>query len=198
MKITLLIHMFCAVFAMEASAGDAYRDFKPPFYVFDDYQSPKNHGAPSGWMGDFRDLIMDANCRENPHHGTTCIKITYLAKGSKCANWAGVMWQFPPNNWGEYDAGLNLTGAKKLTFWARGEEGGEVIDAFRFGGIGGAYPDSSTDGISNITLNPEWTKYEIDLSGVDLHYMTGLFCWVACRAANPDGFVIYLDDIRYE
>jgi len=149
-------------------------------------------------MGDFRDIRFTANWRDNPHSGTTCIKVTYLAKGSRYANWAGVMWQFPPNNCGEYDAGLNLTGATKLTFWARGEEGGEVIDAFWFGGTQGSYPDSGSGGISNIVLKPEWTEYEIDLTGYDLHYMTGLFGWAACRFANPDGYTMYLDDIRYE
>ncbi len=30
-----------------------------PFYVYEDFMSPKNHYAPSGWMGDVANLELD-------------------------------------------------------------------------------------------------------------------------------------------
>ncbi|MBN1522634.1 MAG: hypothetical protein JW928_08895 [Candidatus Aureabacteria bacterium] len=169
-----------------------------PFYVYCDATSPLNHGAPSGWMGDFRDVIINLNCKESPKDGDSCIEITYTAEGSKYAYWAGMFWQNPANNAGYIDGGIDLTGARKLTFWARGKEGGEVIDAFKLGGTLGAYPDTDSIGIYDVMLSSEWTQYEIDLTGCDLTYISGVFCWVANRYANPEGFKIYIDEIRIE
>jgi hypothetical protein len=169
-----------------------------PFYIYQDATSPLNHGSPSGWLGDFRDLVVDLNSRKSPRSGDSCIEINYSAEGSKFAYWAGIMWQNPANNAGYIDGGVDLTGARKLTFWARGEKGGEVIDAFKLGGTLGAYPDTDQAGIYQIVLSKEWTQYEIDLSGLDLSYISGVFCWVANRYSNPVGFKFYLDEIKID
>ena len=47
-------------------------------------------------------------------------------------------------------------------------------------------------------LTQEWKQYEIDLSGKDLSYISGGFCWATNLDVNPDGVVFYLDDIKYE
>ena len=54
----------------------------------------------------------------------------------------------PEANWGDYpDAGVNLSGAKRFSFWAKGKNGGELVEFFAFGvGTGTVtkpYPDSS-------------------------------------------------------
>jgi len=49
-----------------------------------------------------------------------------------------------------------------------------------------------------VTLGKEWKKYTIDLAGKNLSNIIGGFAWSASRDDNPDGFVIYLDDIRFE
>ena len=49
-----------------------------------------------------------------------------------------------------------------------------------------------------VVLSNEWKKYEIDLKGLDLSYISGGFCFIIKRTENPDGCVFYLDDIRYE
>jgi len=180
--------------------------FKPPLYIYRDAHDPQNlmapdpvnHGAPSGWMGDYRDLIMQADCKTNPHSGNSCIAITYTANASKYAGWAGMIWQCPANNGGELDGGYDLTGARKLSFWARGEKGGEFIEAFKFGGTLGPYPDSGSTGIYRIALKKEWTYYEIDLTHCDTSYISGLFLWAASKFRNPRGMTFYLDDIKVE
>ncbi|RKY34931.1 MAG: hypothetical protein DRP78_05960, partial [Candidatus Omnitrophota bacterium] len=74
-------------------------------------------------MGDYGDIKYSEACKDNPYSGKTCIKITYTAEAKQGANWSGIYWQWPPNNWGEKRGGYDLTGAAKLSFWARGEKG---------------------------------------------------------------------------
>jgi hypothetical protein len=63
--------------------------------------------------------------------------------------------------------GLTLaTGARSLTFWAKGETGGEVV-SFTTGGIQGMtepYKDTFNAGTGNVTLTTTWTQYTIDLT----------------------------------
>jgi hypothetical protein len=169
-----------------------------PFYVYSDRGAVTNHYIPSGWMGDWGDIKFDAGWKENPYLGTTCIKITYTANMSQGARWAGIYWQNPANNWGTIDGGYDLSKATKLTFWARGEKGGERIEEFKVGGIMGEYSDSDSASIGPVILNKEWTKYEIDLRGKDMSYIIGGFCWATNVDVNPEGAVFYLDEIRYE
>ncbi|MCK5708129.1 MAG: hypothetical protein KAI43_10800 [Candidatus Aureabacteria bacterium] len=194
-KKTLFLLFMCIFFIPVPLFSQAV---KLPFYVYKDFNSPMNHGAPSGWMGDFRDVVINLNCQENPYSGTSCLEISYTAKGSKYAYWAGMTWQYPANNAGYIDGGLNFTGAKKVTFWARGSNGNEIVDAFLLGGTLGAYPDTDSMGIYQVRLKSEWNKYEIDLTDADVSYISALFCWVANRYSNPQGFTFYLDEIRIE
>lgn len=180
------------------AAGEPMNTFERPFVVYSDYIPGKLKGVPSGWMGDYRDLTLELNCTNNPHGGASCIKFTYSAKGSRYSDMAGVMWQNPANNSGDIDGGVDLTGATQLTFWARGEKGKEVIDAFMFGGTMGAYPDSDKTSISYIRLKKEWMQYTIDISKCDLSYISSFFGWVAARFNNRKGMTLYLDDIVIE
>jgi hypothetical protein len=110
---------------------------------------------------------------------------------------AGVVWQFPANNNGDVDGGLNMSGAKKVVFMARGGQGGEVVN-FSFGGTLGPYPDTDKREITDIVLSTNWQRFEIDLSTCDLTYISSFFGWIAARFHNPDGFQLYLDEIRIE
>jgi hypothetical protein len=155
---------------------------------------------PSGWMGDIDDISLNVQSINNPHSGPECIEILYSAAKSKGAGWAGVYWQYPENNWGNMPGWKDIfTGAKRLTFWSRGMNGGEVAE-FKMGGITGNYPDSVRPAISTgaITLSKEWKQYTIDLTGKDLSHVIGGFCWVTNTMSNPRGCTIYLDDIKYE
>ena len=169
-----------------------------PFVVYKDKAARVNHYIPSGWMGDYGDIKLDDSNKDNPQSGTSCIKFTYTAEGKQGANWAGVYWQNPANNWGEKKGGYDLSSAKKLTFWARGAKGGEQIIEFKMGGLSGTYSDSDSASIGPIELGIEWKQYEIDLKGLDLSYISGGFCWVTNSMANPDGCTFYLDEIKYE
>jgi hypothetical protein len=145
-------------------------------------------------------LHVDYLWTENPHSKPTCVKITYNP-GS--AGWAGFYWLNKENNWGDKTGeDFSKKSFKQVTFFARGEKGGEVVK-FKVGGV-------STSGKPNkdsfeaepkegaVTLTKEWKQYRIDLEGKNLSSVIGMFCWTASELANPKGLSFYLDDIQYE
>ena len=149
--------------------------------------------ASTGWMGNTGAIKMDEACKEAPHSGATCLKVTYDAPD----NWAGVVWQSPADDWGDLPGGLDLSQAKKLTFWARGETGGETV-TFEFGILGKdkKYGDSGTAKKDLVKLTKDWKPYTIDLSGVDMSRIKTGFGWIVGGQQKPVTF--YLDDVKYE
>ncbi|HLG54930.1 MAG TPA: hypothetical protein VI485_06340 [Vicinamibacterales bacterium] len=163
----------------------------------------QNLFTASGWMGDGeygRKYIEFAGAdRTAPHSLPTSIKITYTF-GPK--RWAGVYWQNEPDNWGDKQ-GTNYSGkgVSKITFWARGETGNEVVE-FKSGGIDNqkkTYRDSHAASIGRITLSKEWKAYQISLGGANLSSVIGAFCWVASADYNAGKqMTFYIDDISLE
>jgi hypothetical protein len=157
----------------------------------------------TGWMGDGElrssAILLNAGFTGNPRPGcrrSICTRIEYRPGPIR---WAGVFWLNYPDNWGDRP-GTRVLGAKRLTFWAAGESGEEVVE-FKAGGIhssGKRYRDSFEVTTGMLHLGKEWRKYEIDLTGADLSSVIGAFAWVATADANPKGVVFYLDEVRYE
>lgn len=162
-----------------------------PFVIYADGASSAPY-APTGWMGNSSVIGFDYWCTANPHSGSTCIKVDYKA----ATNWGGIVWQDPPNDWGDKDGGHDLTGASKLTFWARGGAGGEKVE-FYFGVIKPEKPFSDSDsGRITVLLTRDWKPYSIDLSGKNLSRIKTGFGW--SLAAQGKTVTFYLDDIQYE
>ncbi len=168
------------------------------FYVYADKGFFKNHFVPSGWMGDYGDVKFTDGYKDNPYSRQSCMRVVYTADKKQNAGWAGIYWQEPANNWGNVEGGYDLTGATKLTFYARGDKGGELVTEFKMGGISAEYSDSTSASIGPIVLTPEWTKYEIDLTGEDMSNVIGGFAFVVSEMENPDGATFYMDEIKYE
>jgi hypothetical protein len=147
-------------------------------------------------MGAISAVSLDET-RDDPHSGETCLRIDFEPRGN---DWAGIYWQYPLNNWGDYP-GYSLSGASRVVFWARGERGGEKAE-FKVGGIsdvGKPHRDSFgpvTTGV--VTLSVQWERHEISLEGRDLSSLIGGFCWVTNAPQNPRGATIYVDDIVIE
>jgi len=162
-----------------------------PLVIFGPSQSEMPY-VPSGWMGNTAAIGYAGDCLVNPHSGKTCIKVDYRQPGG----WGGMVWQSPESDWGDKPGGYNLTGASKLTFWARGEDGGEKVD-FSNGGIHKDKPfhDTSEAKVS-VVLTKDWKQYFINLTGKDLSCIKTGFGWSLRGAGKPVTF--YLDDIRYE
>lgn len=191
-----------ATVALTATADATGQDLEAPvascpFYVYADWGSDLNHYVPEGHMGDVSDVVLDDNYQRDPERASV-IRITYTPIGP--SQWAGIYWWDPPGgDWGGVDGGFDLSCAKTLTFWARGEEGGEKAE-FKVGGLKGTYQDSLHPALSTgpITLTSGWEQYELDLEGEPLKHIIGGFVWVTNKPSNPDGATIYLDDIRFE
>ena len=173
---------------VKASAIKA-RAAKLPFDL-----TPENGDAPyaaSGFMGN-AGAITVATSTENPHSGKSDIKVQYNAAD----NWGGVVWQSPADDWGDKPGGFDLDGAKKLTFWARGAQGGEKVE-FGFGLIDRDKKFYDTaKGKTAATLTKEWKQYTVPIGDVDLSRIKTGFYWTAAATGAP--FTFYLDDIKYE
>lgn len=182
----------------QVASESSHSEFNP-FWVYNDKGSRENHFVPSGFMPNGKCVALNDAWQENCYQGTSCIKTVYNVKCSQeDQKWAGIYWLNPANNWGNRKGGFDLTGATKLSFWARGERGGEQIEEIRMGGITGDYPDSDVAVIGPIILSNEWREYTIDLRGKDLSYISGGFSWSTNVDVNPQDCVFYLDHIKYE
>lgn len=153
---------------------------------------------PSGWMGDGEYGEKYVGYKRRPgsinNKGTTVIQLSYR-KGPK--GWAGIYWQFPDGNWGR-QPGRNLIGAKKITFFAKGERGGEIVE-FKSGGIRGQHKDSYEVSLGKIVLSQQWSQYSLDLSKSDLLSVIGAFAWVISATDNQAGEVItYIAELTIE
>lgn len=164
-----------------------------PLIVYDDAERKNPAYTPSGFMGNTKALKLDPTWAKKPHAGASCIRIEFSANDG----WGGIVWQSPANDWDDRSGGFDLTGAKQLSFWARGENGGEVV-TFEFGLIAKEkpFPDTARGKLDKVKLTKEWKQYTIDLKGLDLRRVkTGFACVVA---GNGAPLVFFLDDIRYE
>ena len=163
-----------------------------PFVLYDEKSDAENQSfVPSGLMGSTEAIKIDAVCLEKPKFGETCMKLVF----SDPANWAGLVWQHPANDWGDLPGAVNLSGAKKLSFWAHGKMGGEKVK-FGYGLLGKdkKFHDSSKAEIS-VELTDEWVEYTIKCEG-DLSHIKSGFYWSLAGQGKPVEF--YLDRIRFE
>jgi outer membrane protein OmpA-like peptidoglycan-associated protein len=167
------------------------------FVIYSSVNPTHDHYVPSGYMGDSNMILSGAYVPTHDGSGP-CLRVNYRPSGAM--GWSGVYWQQPANNWADIpgNAGYDLRGASRLTFWARGDKGGEKIHEFRIGGIVGRYPDSDAASIGPITLSQDWKRYEIDVSDKDLRHIIGGFGLFVNKYDAPNGMVFYLDDIAYD
>ncbi len=148
--------------------------------------------SASGWMGDSTKLKLDEASTENPKIGKECTKVSFNGN----SGWAGVVWQHPEGDWGDAPGGFDLTGAKKLSFWARGNAGGEKVTI----GIGlinheKVYHDTFSRKLE-LTLTDQWQNFEIDLTGKNLTRIKSALYFTTSADGKPLSF--YLDDIIIE
>ncbi|MBD3337574.1 MAG: hypothetical protein GF353_00605, partial [Candidatus Lokiarchaeota archaeon] len=166
--------------------------------VYTEQDAGGNIYFPSGWMGDTNALRYKGDFLDKPYSGLTCIKIEFAAGVN---NWAGIYWQYLEDNWGQMP-GYNLSGSTTLSFYARGENGGEKVDFFMAGvnsnGADGPYKDPAQRK-KTITLTTTWTKYTFDLQGMAFSSIIGGFGFSTSAAMNyGQSIIFYLDDIQYD
>jgi hypothetical protein len=164
-----------------------------PLMLYDEADRANPPYAPSGWMGSTNSLKLDDRCTENPHSGKTCLRIDFSA----VEGWGAVAWQNPANDWGDQPGGWDLTGAKRLSFWLRGETGNEscnielgIIDKEK------KFPDTHKAKLAGVKLTREWQEHSIDVSGKDLRRIKTGFVVSITSSGKPT--TIFIDDCRYE
>lgn len=191
-----LIYLFLGLFLIGVVSLQAKAQKLDKFYIYKE-AGYKTKFVPSGYMGDYENIRMQQRCFKNPKKGLSCLKIKYYKRSNK-EGWAGVYWQYPYDNWGNKEEFIDLRGYSKLTFYARGNKGGEVIECFKVGGIKGEYSDSIEASLGHLViLSKRWKKYTINLKGKDLSHMIGGFCFVVVNEDFQENMIFYLDEIFF-
>ncbi|MBN1270544.1 MAG: hypothetical protein JXB04_13220 [Kiritimatiellae bacterium] len=194
--------IICLVSAVALSAGlsamaqETYKAPKAdlPLVLYGNCEDETDQPyIPSGWMGNTDAIEMDECWPDKPHSAPSCMKFTY----SDVKGWGGVVWQSPADDWGDEPGGWDITGAKRLVFWARGDKGEEMVE-FKMGILGKnkAYPDSAKASLGKVKLGADWQEFSIPLEGKDLSVIKTGFVWVIAGRKEPVTF--YLDDVRFE
>lgn len=165
-----------------------------PHYIYKDEGSKDHHYIPSGYMGSqVGSVKIDPKFEQNPQAGHSCLKVTYTEQGG----WFGLCWQDPMNDWGAEYGGYNLTGAKKLTFWARSDDAGVKVK-FGFGMItrDKTWYDTATGDTGDVILEKTWKKYEIALGSREMSRIKTGFYFFTGGHGKP--FTFYIDQVCYE
>ena len=157
----------------------------------------------SGWMGDAENPTGPLKyelCRSSPSSEPTCDKWIYGPPTPGEMGWIAVAYQGPkPNNWGNFrGADLHGKGYTRLTFMARGEQGGErvVVTSGGHTPAGAQFPASYEATLGMITLERTWKAFDLEFpSDTDLSNICSIFSFSINRSMAPEGCVIYFDDI---
>lgn len=158
----------------------------------DDNFSILDNFVSSGYMGDTNNILARKYHRDIERPDSSCSKFIYTPGNQ---GWGGVYWQYPTNNWCKQKGmDLSKSGFKKITFFLKGENGGEEVK-FKSGQDCG---DSYVTRELTYRLKRTWQKLSIDLTGKDLSNITGAFCWVVDSKANVGVVTFYIDDVQFE
>ncbi len=166
--------------------------------------------AASGYMGDgmvATSIVADHTCPTRaPGNIGDCFKFVYTPQAVSTYGWGGVYWQSPANNWGTSVGTRIATGATKVSFYAAGAKGGEMISFF-VGGITGSMfqdPNKVATIPETVTLTTTMTAYSIDLTGYTYDAIIGGFGWSAAATAagdagtfDPTPITFYVDGIQW-
>lgn len=196
------------------------------YQVYTDISAGGNHFFAFGQLPDQNSAVgIFGSCTNHPHSGATCVQCTFTnVAGTNDGGFyfmSGILYNGAPLPYFggsnlvntplviTNSTGYNLTGSTGLTFWARGEKGGEQIEFF-VGGVGydpsrrvatNSFPDSMprSSALGQTTLlTTNWQEFTIDLTGQNLTNIMGGFGWFTSATENPNGAAFYLDDIQYQ
>jgi len=105
------------------------------------------------------------------------------------------------------DQGFDLSTVKKVTFYAMGQDGGEVI---KFKAAGKKVDNKEVSDIEifknvkfdkttkEVTLTTDWKRFEIDLSNSDLNGITHPFGFEISKDKNKADSVIFIKGVKYD
>ncbi len=164
-----------------------------PFVVYSDHGGQPPYSL-SGRIGNDKALQADESWDVEPHAGKTCIRVSFTDP----LDWVTAAWQNPPGNYGDLPGGYNVSKATKLTFWAKGEKGGEKVE-FMAGmeqGINAVCRDSLRVSTGIVRLSNKWKKFSLPIDKEDRSRLITGFLFRIEGQNEP--VVFYLDDIQFE
>lgn len=147
-------------------------------------------------VGANRRFHLDKTSVTEAHSPPDAWKITFEARGG----FGGFCWKNRAGNEGDaLGDNLSARGYRRISFWARGEKGGEVAE-FRAGGLGNIktrHRDSFDVSAGKIKLSAGWHDYSIFVKDADLSSVMTPFCVLMYREDNAQDAVVYVDGIEY-
>jgi len=155
----------------------------------------------SGKIGDSADLSIQAGQCDSPDSRPGCLRIEYSPSQDFSPNhWAGVYFQYPENNWGA-SPGRNLTGATRISFWAKSDP--PMTVKFILGGINRTHPSALPyrDSFKKelpVKLAGEWRFYTISLQDEDLRSVIGPLALVVATDQGGKPGSIFLDAVEID
>jgi hypothetical protein len=158
----------------------------------------------SGYMGDGSvtgAILQDDNmtCLATRPAGAEghCHKFTYTPPAVGMG-WGGVYWQYPVNNWGTNQGKRIAPGATKVTFYAAGAAGGEIVK-FIVGGMKGTPYADTLEATLTATLTTTMAPYIVDLTGKTYDAVLGGFGWVIEAPLGIVAPIVFtVDSIRWD
>ena len=134
---------------------------------------------------------------KNTKTGKTCIQIKYTAEKKLGNGWAQISFQPTPSNyWNTRRGSYDLTTAKKLFFYAKGEKGNEIVE-FKMVGLNGRESGNKDVSTGEVKLTKNWKLYTINIYNTQLQDIAGGIAIIFSRQLNPEKCTIYIDHIYY-
>ena len=164
------------------------------FYVFKNYGSVTNHFLGINKLGDHDSIYTREDLNNVSPAGGSSLEVVYNPRGYE-THYASTISLIVSDD--ESKDMYDLNGAKRLFFYARGKNGGEIVE-FDIGSISIDSAQLGTASSGPIVLDNAWQEYSIDLEGLNLSRTKVGFSISLNRYDNSDGAVLYLDEIRYE
>ena len=182
-------------------------------WVYRDFDDGLNNFTQKAWMGDTNTNIPTMDEAAPGYSGISGIE-AHLDLTQHA--WGGYMFLSgslapgetdPSPDYGSSNAAVDLTGATKLVFYAKGATGQESVELFMggFGWENNRQVVANHDSVDKITLgtvqlSQQWQRFEIAVTGVDLSRIGCGFGWVTNDTSNPGLSTVdfSLDDIHYE
>ncbi len=155
-----------------------------PFAVDDKY-------VPTGFIGDSDTIDVSNSCEQRAgNEETRCHRFTYVPGAE---SFAGVLWQFPANNFGDQPGFEIPQGATEVAFTAWGETGGEAVNFV----VGIADVDGFHVETGDIALSTTPREYSVLLLGVEYTDVVSAFGWTAAAPAGGGNLVFSVEGIEW-
>ena len=144
--------------------------------------------VPWMWMGDRNSITFDPLWTAQTRGESPVIRIKYDYGDD---GWSGIYWTNRDKNTGDLP-GADLSQHQCVSFWAKGDRGGEVVELIA-GGVGDEQMRATT---GKFRLSRDWTKYSIPIDDQKRGSVVGCIGIFVIADAMKSATIL-VDDITY-